>query len=45
MKLRNWTHIRRAKHIAVTLGTYRAARYLFRRGYSIDAALWIICNK
>lgn len=39
------THIRRAKHIARTLGHYKAARFLALRGYSIEAAIWILFNK
>ena len=36
------TRIERARHIARTLGVYRAARYLFARGYSVEAARWIL---
>jgi len=32
----------RARHIARTLGAYYAARYLARRGYSIEAARWVL---
>lgn len=31
-----------ARHIRRTLGTYRAARFLAKRGWSIDAARWIL---
>jgi hypothetical protein len=36
------TQPERARHIARTLGTFRAARYLRARGWSIEATRWII---
>lgn len=35
-------HIVRARAIKRTLGTYRAARYMAKRGWSIEGALWIL---
>ncbi len=37
-------HIWKARHIARTLGMFRAARYLATRGWSIEAALWALCR-
>lgn len=34
--------VRRARHIARTLGTQTAARYLRNRGVSIEAARWVL---
>ncbi len=34
--------IRRAQVIQRTLGTFRAARYLFLRGWSLEAARWAL---
>jgi hypothetical protein len=39
------TQITSARRIARTLGTFTAARYLALRGWSIDAALWILCGR
>ena len=36
------SHITRAKSIAKTLGIRLAARYLAKRGWSLEAALWIL---
>ena len=33
-----------ARSIGRTLGTFRAARYLAKRGWSLEAALWILCK-
>ena len=37
--------IRKAKLIARTLGTYRAARYLAARGISVEGARWVLLGK
>ena len=37
-------HVKQARHIGRTLGTFRAARYLATRGWSIEAALWLLCG-
>lgn len=42
---RGKTEIQRAKHIAATLGPYTAARFLVRRNWSIEAALYIITGR
>lgn len=34
-----------AKQLARTLGYYVAARFLFKRGWSIEAACWILLKK
>ena len=34
--------VSRARNIAATLGTYRAARYLASRGWSVEAARFIL---
>ena len=34
--------ITRARHIRKTLGTYIAARFLAKRGYSVEAARFIL---
>lgn len=39
------TEIERARIIAATLGPYTAARYLAKRNWSIEAALYIILGK
>lgn len=39
------THSERAKIIAKTLGYFTAARYLAKRGWSVDAACYILLNK
>lgn len=39
------TQIEQARFIAGTLGVYTAARYLNYRGYSIEAALYILLGK
>lgn len=39
---RDTPQIARARQIARTLGFYVAARYLARREWSIEAALWIL---
>lgn len=36
------THGQRARMIAKSLGMFTAARYLYRRGYSVEAARWIL---
>jgi hypothetical protein len=36
------SEVARARHIRRTLGTYVAARFLAKRGWSIEAALWIL---
>ena len=36
------TQIERARSIGRTLGTYKAARYLAKRGWSIEAAMWVL---
>lgn len=36
--------IERARHIQRTFGTYKAARFMAKRGWSIEAALWILCR-
>lgn len=38
----NISHIKRARIIARSLGTYRAARYLKARGWSLEGALWAL---
>lgn len=40
----NRNHVAKARHIARTLGTFRAARYLALRGWSIEGALWVLCK-
>lgn len=42
MPQRQPQHIRKARHIGKTLGHYRAARYLRARGWSLEAALYIL---
>jgi hypothetical protein len=37
--------IQRAKSIASVIGHYYAARYLAKRGWSIEAACWILLRK
>lgn len=32
--------LERARHIHATLGLFRAARYLRKRGWSVEAAAW-----
>ena len=32
----------RAVNIARSLGTYTAARYMQKRGWSLEAALWVL---
>lgn len=39
------SHIPRARSIARTLGTFYAARYLAARGWSVDAALYILTHR
>lgn len=39
------SQIDRARHIARTFGTYRAARYMRTRGWSLEAALWALRNQ
>jgi hypothetical protein len=34
--------LRRAQHIQKTLGVWVAARYMALRGWSIEAALWVL---
>jgi hypothetical protein len=34
--------VRRARHIARTLGVYCAARYLCKRGVSLEGARWVL---
>jgi hypothetical protein len=34
--------VRRARHIARTLGVYCAARYLAKRGVSLEGARWVL---
>lgn len=38
----NVSQVERARIISKTLGTFTAARYLAKRGFSIDATLFII---
>jgi hypothetical protein len=37
--------IERARHIAHAFGTFRAARYMRARGWSVEAALWALTTK
>ena len=37
--------VERARIIARSLGVYQAARYLYRRNWSVDAALWILARR
>jgi len=39
------SQINRARHIRRTLGAYVAARFLAKRGWSLEAALWILFNR
>lgn len=39
------SHIPRARNIAKSLGYKVAGRYLARRGWSIEAARWILLGK
>lgn len=39
------TEMERARHIAKTLGVYRAARYLRKRGWTLAAALVALSKK
>lgn len=39
------THIEQARHIAATLGVYTAAKYLANRGWSLEAASYILLGK
>lgn len=34
--------IERARHIRRTLGTFRAARFMAKRGFSVEAARWVL---
>jgi len=34
--------LRRAQHIRKTLGTWVAARYMYKRGWSLEAARFIL---
>lgn len=36
--------IEQAFKIKATLGTYTAARYLAKRGWSLEGSLFILCN-
>lgn len=40
-----WKLIRKARHIAKTLGYYRAARYLAARNVSLEGARYILLGK
>jgi hypothetical protein len=35
----------RARLIGQTLGTYTAARYMYRRGFSLEAALYVLLGR
>ena len=37
--------IERARTISRTLGVYRAARYLWARGWSVEAAAWVLARR
>lgn len=41
---KNVQHIESALRIKRTLGTFTAARYLAKRQWSIEAALWLLCG-
>lgn len=41
----NKTEIEQSRQIAKSLGHFTAARYLAKRGWSIDAALFILLGK
>ena len=41
----NPRNLRRAKNIQQTLGTWVAARFLAKRGWSLEAAMWTLCRK
>lgn len=41
----NRTPIEQARHIAGTLGVYTAAKYLANRGWSLEAAQYILLGK
>jgi hypothetical protein len=41
----NRTPIEQARFIAATLGVYTAAKYLANRGWSIEAATYILLGK
>ena len=36
--------LQHAQNVAGSLGTYKAARYLKERGWSMEAALWTLCK-
>ncbi len=36
--------IERARHIQRTFGTFKAARFMAKRGWSLEGALWILCH-
>jgi hypothetical protein len=38
-------NIRRARHVMRTLGAWVAARYLYKRGWSLEAARFILLQK
>lgn len=40
-----WKLIRKARHIARTLGYYRAARYLAARNVSLEGARYILLGR
>lgn len=40
-----WKLVRKARHIAKTLGYYRAARYLAARNVSLEGARYILLGK
>ena len=39
------SNIASARRIARTLGAFTAARYLALRGWSLEAALYIVCGR
>ncbi len=41
----NISTIERGRIIAISLGHFTAARYLAKRGFSIDAAMFILLGK
>lgn len=45
MNRKETSNIRRAILIARSLGYYTAARYLARRGWTLEAARYILLNK
>lgn len=39
------SQIEQARSIAKSLGAFTSARYLAKRGWSLEAALFVICGK